>query len=400
MVQWAQDQIDGLPARKVAEGREILRQLERVAKARGAADRATQGAIAWARGSLLKVEGKRVEAARSYEEAGRLYEAAGDANKAFRAHNTAITYLFEAERYDEALERARSVLGSIADLKQRATDPNELLNLSLRASYTERVVARVLMKRGEYRKALAALEPLVGFYASAGLGGARVEESNVLRLIAEARRKLGLHDEARGSYDRMARIAQELRDTALQSDLAFDVGEMYFDASRYADAQREFRKAVELAVLSGHRGSEARALEFEGLALWKMGQGAQALARLEEALPIRKDLGAKNAMAVQLGVMAKIRRDMETGMRHASSSRTLSRSGRTLGRRVAKQRRESISGTCSSRSNRGRGPRRSRVGPLPVPGGRKSNGGGDRAPRPRDRRDCRACLRDGDRAPG
>src|SRR5207302_9455783 len=105
-----------------------------------------------------------------------------------------------AERYDEALALIAVVRGAAARERPRAPDALSAGNLELREAYAIRIGAQIATRRGEYRKAIDELEPLVVRYGELGAAQSPQVQSDLLALIAEAQRKLGQVDEAKKTY--------------------------------------------------------------------------------------------------------------------------------------------------------------------------------------------------------
>src|SRR5207302_5754684 len=132
-------------------------------------------------------------------------------------------------------------------------------------------------RRGEYRKAIDELEPLVVRYGELGVAQSRQVQSDLLGLIAEAQRRLGQVDEARKTYARIERIAQELQDTARLAKLAHDQGDLLRDASRWQEAGEQYATSAELALRASDKKQAAESQSHSAQAFWRMGRKEDAL---------------------------------------------------------------------------------------------------------------------------
>ena len=313
LAEYSSLQIQKLPASRIAEAQAMVALLDQVIAARAEKSPAIAARVEMARADAVgRAPGKGLEVAAIDRRAAELYEKAGEIVDSLAARNDATLALIDAQRYDEALV-------SIADVKRvvarelpgaAAKGPTQAVMLSLREAYALRVEASIASKRGENRKVIDNLRPLVARYEEAGVDGARGLQIDLLGQIALAQRKLGSVEEASATYARIEKLAVELEDFARQDQAAFDIGDLCWSASRWEDARAAYARSATLAVKAKRPGDTARATAAEGQTLWKLGRHKEALARHDTALAIRRSVGDRSGTAWQLLEMGKIRREL------------------------------------------------------------------------------------------
>jgi tetratricopeptide (TPR) repeat protein/predicted Ser/Thr protein kinase len=185
-------------------------------------------------------------------------------------------------RLDDAESTARLALG-------RLSDPSD----SLRTD-AEEVLATVLLERGKYKEAIAALEPLL---ARRSLPAAPEAWASTAAVLANACYFAGQYDRARDLQQQVLRALQGRngpRHPSVAGTL-IDLGAIDFDQARYAEAAQRYRQA--LSIFEEWYGpahlQTALALTNLGRALVYQKKVDEAGPVLERALDIRLErLGA------------------------------------------------------------------------------------------------------------
>ncbi|PKN55272.1 MAG: hypothetical protein CVU56_22095 [Deltaproteobacteria bacterium HGW-Deltaproteobacteria-14] len=300
--------ITDLPGGRTEEGWRTLATLERAVKARGGRPAVgVRAELLHMRARLLARDPKRTtQTAKAYKALAQLYFELGDRIEAFVALNNYVGQYFGAERFDEVLKLVPETLAVIAKEKQAITDPQLAAHVPAKEAFLIRLAADIARRRGQYREVVARLTPLVGTFEAIGYPSARVDEMNLIEVLAGAHTKLGEYDAARALYARMEALAERVDDDAKRADLAWQVGELYWTRSRWVEAAAEYERMAQLAARAGNTAKQAKALGAAAQALWNVGEYAEALAKHEQGMALREADGDQSGIAWQLVQMGKI----------------------------------------------------------------------------------------------
>ena len=300
--------ITDFPDSRTDEGWRILATLERAVKARGGRPPVVVRAeLLHIRARLLDRDPKKsAQTAKAYKALAQLYFELGDRIEAFVALNNTVSQAFGAERFDEVLKLVPEMLAVIRKEKGAITDPQIAAHVPTKEAFLIRLAADIARRRGQYRDVVAQLTPLVGTFEAVGYPSARVDEMNLIEVLAGAHTKLGEYDEARALYARMEVLAERVDDDAKRADLAWQVGELYWTQSRWVEAAAEYERMAQLAARAGSRAKQAKGLAAAAQALWNVGKYAEALAKHEEGMALREAVGDQSGLAWQLVQMGKI----------------------------------------------------------------------------------------------
>jgi len=293
----------------------ILKVLERAARARGRKRPVgVEAELLHIRARLLDRDPKKSrQAARAYEKLAELYFELGEHMEAFVALNNVVSQAYGDERYDDVLKLVPETLAVIRREKARITDPQIAAHVPTKEAFLIRLAADISRRRGQYKEVVAQLTPLVGTFEAVGYPSAREDEMNLISALAGAHTKLGEYDRARALYEQMEALAERVDDDTKRADLAWEVGELYWQQSKWVEAAAEYERMAQLAKKAGSAALQAKALAAEGQALWTVGQHAEALAKHEQGLALREAAGDQSGLAWQLTQMGKIL--VETGDR-------------------------------------------------------------------------------------
>ncbi|TNF23334.1 MAG: CHAT domain-containing protein [Deltaproteobacteria bacterium] len=307
--------ITNFPDGRVEEGWRILRTLERAVKARpGKPSAAVRAELLHMRARLLARDPKKTtQAAKAYGQLATLYFETGDHIEAFVALNNVVSQSYAAERYDEVLKLVPETLAVFRAEKGKITDPQIAAHVPAKEAFLIRLAADISRRRGQYREVVEQLTPLVGTFEAVGYPSAREDEMNLIKELAGAHTKLGEFDQARVLYTRMEALAERVDDDAKRADLAWEIGELHWQQSRWVEAAAEYDRMARLAAKAGRPALEAKALAAAGQSLWNVGQHAEALAKHAQGLALREQVGDQSGLAWQLVQMGKIL--VETGDR-------------------------------------------------------------------------------------
>jgi len=293
------------------DARRRLALLQRISTARGD-DPPTLLAVledVRARVASREAGGERA-AADAYRRASDHYLAAGNVPACLTSRYNAANELYWAQLYDEALAEAAECRAIAAREGPKATDPWAIAQIPLREALAIRLAARIANARGEYRSVVEELVPIIDRYADNSEPGSRQREIDLLDLLAKARRALGEGEEAARIYERMARVASELGDSRRLGTIYFEMGELQFQASLWADALDRYLRAAELGLRSGDKDAAASAYGAAGQTLWNLGQFQEAIDRHAQGMKLREESGSRSDLAWQMLQVARIRVDM------------------------------------------------------------------------------------------
>src|SRR5262249_12715020 len=139
--------------------------------------------------------------------------------------------------------------------------------------------ARIANERGDYKKVVAEVTPILDRYAAVGAPGFREKEIELARFLSKAHAKLGEIDAAAKLLERAAKRAAELHDLLRQAEIAWAIGDLHYDSSRYTEAVADYDRTAALAREAGDKAWLAKALAASGQALWSLGRDEEAIAK-------------------------------------------------------------------------------------------------------------------------
>lgn len=304
-----ESEIDTLGTKKYAAGKRRLKLLRHMLSVRKAPSALLRAEVAHVRANLLAHRpGQRRKAAIAYARAAALYGkvAAYPAAPLFRIdclNNEAGVY-YEMHRSDVVMRRIPKIM-TLADALRRSP-PNAEVGMHAQLADAPAIMlgARIANARGDYRKVISELTPLLDRYAAQG--GPKLRQIQLIELLAGARQKLGETDSAAGLLERAATLAGELGNALKKAEIIWAIGDLHYAASRYAEAAEDYRRTAKLAHDAGDAGWEAKALAAAGQALWSLGKPQEALAQHALAMQLRDVIGDDSGIAWQLQQVGKI----------------------------------------------------------------------------------------------
>ncbi|MGQ0614064.1 MAG: CHAT domain-containing protein [Planctomycetaceae bacterium] len=293
------------------DARRRLELLQRISAARGDDPPALLAVIEDVRGRVASREaGGERAAADAYRRASDHYLASGNIPAALTSRYNSANELYWAQLYDEALAEAAECRALAAREGPKATDPWTIAQIPLREALAIRLAARIANARGEYRSVVEELVPIIDRYADNAEPGSRQREIDLLDLLAKAQRALGEGEEAARIFERMARIASELGDSQRLGTIYFEIGELHFQASLWAEALDRYLRAAELGLRAGDKDAAASAYGAAGQTLWNLGDFQAAIDRHAQGMRLREESGSRSDLAWQMLQVARIRVDM------------------------------------------------------------------------------------------
>lgn len=319
--------VTDLPRDKAQEGEARVKVLEKVLgvlrKGGKAAPALLEAEVAHARARLYTLDPKKKkERAASYGRAAELYGKVSrdDMREAVLerivCENNQADALWELGQTDEVLRRVPLIRAECDAVEKGGYDAEVTAHARLSEAYTIGLGARVANERGDYRKVVEELTPVLDRFGAVGAPGFRQKEIDLIEFVVKAHKKLGEIDAASKLLERARLRAAEIGDTGKELQIAWNIADNLYDSARYADAQAGFERAAQLARDHGEKAWTAKALAAAGQALWSMGKPKEALARHAEGMALREETGDESGIAWQLVRMGDIR--VELGEREAA----------------------------------------------------------------------------------
>lgn len=176
--------------------------------------------------------------------------------------------------------------------------------------------ARSAYERGNYRRVIDEMTPLVAQYAAVEATGQHAPEAAMREMVSRALRKLGETDRARELLSESAKRAAAAGDVRWQAQTRYELGELYYATSRYDLALDAYAEAAELARAAGDTKREARGLMAAGQAGWALGRRDAAFAAQEQAMRVREQSDDDSELPWQLLKVAEL--EGEVGDRDAA----------------------------------------------------------------------------------
>ncbi|MDD2721845.1 MAG: CHAT domain-containing protein [Gallionella sp.] len=308
------DDINALTPKQYAIGEQKLAVMEHLLAVRVNPSALLRALVENARAHLWMLDrSKYGDAAAAYRRAAEFYAKVPVAQE----HNAALDRIIcmnnEANAYsrmgqpDEVLKRVAEVRVEVAALRQSPPNDQIAAHALLSEAYAIGLGADIANARGDYRKVVAELLPLLDRYAAVGAAGFRQKEIDLIRRIAKAQQMLGETEAAALLLQRAAIRAQELNNVLKQTEIAWETGELHYGASRFPEALADYQRAAGLAQELHDTAWEAKALAAAGQTYWVMGNPQQALALHEQAMQLRVASGDENGLAWELLQSGKIR---------------------------------------------------------------------------------------------
>lgn len=308
------DDINALTPQQYDSGAHKLGLLERMLAARNAPSALLFALVENARAHLWLLDSNGYpNAAAAYRRAADLYARVPVAQEPDAALDRIVCLNNEANAYsrmnqpDEVLKRVAEVRAEVARL--RLSPPNDQIaaHALLSEAYAVGLGADIANARGDYRKVVAELLPMLERYASVGAPGFRQKEIDLIRRIGKAQQKLGETEAAAALLERAATRAAELGDALKQTEIAWEIGDLHYGASRYTEALADYQRTARLAQEVQDDGWQAKALAAAGQTFWVLGNPQQALAMHGQAMKLREKSADQNGLAWQLLQVGKIR---------------------------------------------------------------------------------------------
>lgn len=324
VVDWVGDAINEDASRDTARAEARLALVDRLLALRVAPVPPVVAAVhAHARAHALDLyPARRLEAADAWQRAAEAYGRVPVADmreaplEQIVCSNNMALALYNGGKVAEAERRIAATRELVVTLVAHPPDAEIAAHAGLSDAYAAHLGAQIAFDRGEYKKVIADLTPLIGRYAKVGAKGFRAREAAVRELVSKAHQKLGETDRAAALLADNEKRAEEIGDVRWQAEIRYAIGDLYYATSRYEPAITAYQKAAELARAAADSKREARALTATGQAEWSLGRRDAALARHAEAMRVREATGDDSELAWQLVQVAKIK--IEAGDRAAA----------------------------------------------------------------------------------
>lgn len=308
------DEMQELTGKQVEQGRERLRLLEHMLAARHEPSALLRAMVENARAYLWMLDRTKYgDAAAAYRRAADLYAQVPPEQEPVAALLSIVCLNNEANAYDslnqpdEVLKRIAEIRAKVAALRKSPPNEEVAAHALLSDAYAVGLQARIANERGDYRKVVSELLPMLDTYAAVGAPGFRQQEIDLIKRITRAQQKLGDTEAAARLLSRAAQRAMELGDTLKQMEVLWEIGDLHYAASLYTEALDDYRKLAELARMAGDTAWEAKALSAAGQAWWSLGKPQQALDEHAAAMRLREASGNESGLAWQLLQVGKIR---------------------------------------------------------------------------------------------
>lgn len=260
-------EIESLSATNQGAAEWRLKMLETMLTAYSEPSALLKAELEYARGLVLALQGnKRREATEAYRRAADLYgqvprsEETTDPLDRIVCLNNEAGIWFALGEQDEVLSRVTEILAQAAALRRSPPNAEVADHVSLSEAFARTLAARIFAERGDHRRAIRELTPLLDSFAAVGAPGFRAREMEVIQHLAQAHQKLGEVDAAVRLWQRAEQRAAELGARDKQAEYAWTTGKLWLEVSNPVQAATDFERSARYAAEAGDQASEARAL--------------------------------------------------------------------------------------------------------------------------------------------